>query len=49
MVNLFFFTWGTIAPDQFEPKSSFIPAFIVALIVLVVGYFVQNKKQNQIS
>jgi Na+/proline symporter len=49
VVNLFFFTWGTLAPDQFEPKSSFIPAFIVALIVLVVGYFIQNKKQKQNS
>lgn len=49
VVNLCFFTWGTLAPDQFEPKSSFIPAFLVALIVVVIGYFIQNRKQNQIS
>ena len=46
VVNLFFFTWGTIAPDQFEPKSSFIPAFLVALFIVVIGYSIQNRKQN---
>lgn len=34
VVNTGFFVWGVIAPQQFEPKSSFIPAFIVAAIVL---------------
>jgi len=36
-VNLFFFVWGTVAPEQFQAKSSFIPAFIVASVVLLVG------------
>ena len=37
VVNLFFFVWGTLSPDQFQAKSSFIPAFIVASLVLLVG------------
>jgi hypothetical protein len=45
-VNLFFFTWGTIAPVQFEPKSSFIPAFLVALIILLAGYFIQQRNSD---
>jgi hypothetical protein len=43
-VNLFFFTWGILAPDQFESKSSFIPAFIVALVVLVIGVKLSKKQ-----
>ena len=46
-VNLFFFTWGTLAPGQFEPKSSFIPAFIVSSLVLIVGiYFVKREMSS---
>ncbi|MCD4664075.1 MAG: sodium:solute symporter family protein [Bacteroidales bacterium] len=41
-VNLVFFVWGTLAPEQFEPKSSFIPAFVVAAIVVLV-YYVRKK------
>ena len=37
VVNLSFFIWGVVAPEQFEPKSSFIPGFLTALLVLVVG------------
>jgi SSS family solute:Na+ symporter len=44
VVNLVFFTWGMLAPDQFEPKSSFIPAFIVALLVLVIGMSLRKGK-----
>lgn len=36
-VNLSFFIWGVFAPLQFEPKSSFIPGFLSALVVLLVG------------
>jgi len=36
-VNTGFFVWGVIAPQQFEPKSSFIPAFVVAGLVLLFG------------
>jgi Na+/proline symporter len=37
VVNLFFFIWGTLAPLQFQAKSSFIPAFVVASLVLLIG------------
>lgn len=46
-VNLVFFIWGILRPEEFEVKSSFIPAFLVALIVLLTGllyYKIQNKK-----
>ncbi len=49
VVNLFFFTWGILAPDQFEPKSSFIPAFITALLVLVIGMAFRKGKGMDIG
>ncbi len=45
VVNVIFFVWGVLNPSQFEPKSSFIPAFIVAMLVLWVGYQIQRKKK----
>jgi uncharacterized membrane protein (UPF0136 family) len=44
VVNLFFFVWGTLSPDQFQAKSSFIPAFIVASLVLLVGIRVNKAR-----
>ncbi len=47
VVNLAFFVWGLLAPDQFEAKASFIPGFISALLVLLSGiYFTKTKKQD---
>ena len=43
VVNTCFFVWGVMAPQQFEPKSSFIPAFIVAGLVLLFGKLRTNK------
>lgn len=37
IVNIIFFTWGTLYPENFEPKSSFIPAFIVSALTLLAG------------
>jgi len=45
VVNLFFFSWGTLYPEQFEPKSSFIPAFIVASLVLMAGIWFGKRRQ----
>ncbi|MCD6112731.1 MAG: sodium:solute symporter family protein [Bacteroidales bacterium] len=42
-VNLGFFIWGIICPTQFEAKSSFVPGFITALIVLLIGVFIKKK------
>jgi SSS family solute:Na+ symporter len=44
LVNLAFFIWGNINPDQMQAKSSFIPAFIVASLTLVIG--IQTKKRE---
>ncbi|MBN2175718.1 MAG: sodium:solute symporter family protein [Bacteroidales bacterium] len=46
IVNLFFFTWGTISPEKFEPKSSFIPAFITASVLLLTGIFIMKMKKK---
>ncbi|MEJ2594134.1 MAG: hypothetical protein P8100_03180 [bacterium] len=37
VVNITLFTWGVIRPDQFQAKSSFIPAFVIAVLVLLIG------------
>lgn len=44
VVNVLFFTWGILEPEQFQAKSSFVPAFIVATLVLVIGVLVTKKK-----
>ncbi|MEZ5197585.1 MAG: sodium:solute symporter family protein [Bacteroidales bacterium] len=46
VVNLYFFIWGNISPDQFEPKSSFIPAFIVSSITLLIGILRAGLKSD---
>lgn len=46
IVNFFFFIWGVINPEAFNPKSSFIPAFIIATIYLLIGVKLVNQKQN---
>lgn len=46
VINLAFFIWGNISPDQFEPKSSFIPAFIVSSITLLFGVYWVNSKNE---
>lgn len=45
IVNLTFFLLGVFLPEQFNPKSSFIPAFLVAVISTLVGMlFVKKNK-----
>ncbi|MBE0636984.1 MAG: sodium:solute symporter family protein [Bacteroidales bacterium] len=47
IVNLFFFILGLLRPEIFEPKSSFIPAFLVALVVLLIAVrFCKMSKIN---
>ncbi len=43
-VNIVLFTWGIMYPEQFSAKSSFIPAFIVAALVLWVGVAIKKNK-----
>ena len=44
MVNTVFFVLGISQPETFEPKSSFIPAFIVSALVLGAGLLIHTKK-----
>lgn len=37
VVNLSFFLWGVLFPEQFNAKTSFIPAFLVAVISTLIG------------
>jgi len=46
VVNVCFFTWGIVKPEQFQAKTSFIPAFFVASLVLIVGYYITKRKVN---
>ncbi len=47
VVNLSFFIWGTVSPEQFSNKSSFIPAFIISSLVLIFGVIFKNMKTNK--
>jgi SSS family solute:Na+ symporter len=43
IVNLVFFIAGMLYPEQIEIKASFIPAFIVASLVLLFGIIIKNR------
>lgn len=43
-VNLTFFIWGTLTPEQMNNKSSFIPAFVVATLTLIIGVLLRKGK-----
>ncbi|MCF6342769.1 MAG: hypothetical protein L3J31_08200, partial [Bacteroidales bacterium] len=43
VLNVALFTWGILRPEQFSAKSSFIPAFILAALVLIVGVAITKK------
>lgn len=47
IVNLTFFLLGVFLPDQFNPKSSFIPAFLVATISTLIGMTVVRRRLNK--
>jgi Na+/proline symporter len=47
-VNFLFFTWGILNPEQFQAKSSFVPAFVVASIVLLIGIYLTKKRNAKI-
>jgi len=46
VVNLGFFTAGMFYPEQIEIKASFIPAFIVASLVVLLG-LIKKPKLNE--
>jgi len=47
-VNLVFFIWGILYPEQFQAKSSFVPAFILATLVLIIGVLITKSKASVI-
>ena len=49
VINVALFSWGILRPDQFSAKSSFIPAFIVAALVLIVGVLLTRKNPKLVS
>jgi amino acid permease len=45
VINLILFTYGTMVPEQFQAKTSFVPAFVVGSLVLVIGVLVSKPKK----
>ena len=45
-VNIGFFVLGVLRPDVFEPKSSFIPAFLTSSLILTLGYLYKKKQHG---
>ncbi len=43
VVNVAFFAWGVTSPEAFEPKSSFIPAFVAGTISLLIAMRFSKK------
>lgn len=43
IVNLFFFIYGLINPEQFQAKSSFVPGIIAASLVLLIGVGLKKR------
>jgi Na+/proline symporter len=48
VLNAVLFVWGILVPEQFEPKNSFVPAFIVATLVLFIGVKLTKTKMKAI-
>jgi Na+/proline symporter len=46
LANLLFFAGGILWPEQFEAKSSFIPAFLVSVIIMLSGYLANRNKMQ---
>ncbi len=46
IVNVVFFVLGIMRPEAFQAKSSFIPAILVATIVLLIGVIVKKRKRH---
>ena len=45
-LNVILFIWGILNPEQFSAKSSFIYAFILATLVLIVGVKLTKPKNS---
>jgi len=49
VVNITFFLLGIFLPEQFNAKSSFIPAFLVATISTLIGMAVVRKRLKKLK
>ena len=47
VVNLTFFMLGIFLPEQYNSKSSFIPAFLIAVISTLIGMAFVKKQSNK--
>ena len=48
VLNAVLFVWGILIPEQFESKNSFVPAFVVATLVLIIGVKLTKTKMKAI-
>ncbi len=46
VVNLALFIYGIVSPEHFQAKASFIPAFILGALVLLIGITIQKRKRT---
>ncbi len=44
IINTSLFTWGIMFPEQFQAKTSFVPAFIIGSLVLIIGVRMTKTK-----
>ena len=44
VINLVLFIYGIVSPENFQAKSSFVPAFILGALVLLIGIWVSKRK-----
>ena len=47
IINTTLFTWGIMFPEQFQAKTSFVPAFIIGSLVLIIGVRMTKTKSPQ--
>lgn len=47
IINFGFFLFGVIRPEVFEPKASFIPGFLIALIFLMTLKYQIDKREKK--
>jgi len=46
IVNLAFFIYGVLFPENFEAKSSFVPGFFVSTLIMITGVLWKKSKIN---
>lgn len=44
IINIILFTYGTLYPEQFQAKTSFVPAFVIGSLVMIIGVLTSKPK-----